>query len=64
MVLDLQGKDQAQAEVSEEAAVVDAWADHDLVQDRAVTASAHHVELRFRISGGNPAMKSLVPNVV
>jgi hypothetical protein len=45
MVLDLQDKDQAQAEVSEEAEVVGAWADHDLVQDQAVTASAHLVEL-------------------
>ena len=45
MVLDLQDRDQAQAGDSEEAAVVDAWADHGLVQDRAVTASAHLVEL-------------------
>jgi len=45
MVLDLQDRDQAQAEVSEEAAVVDAWVDHDLVQDQVVTASAHPVEM-------------------
>ena len=45
-VLDLQDRDQEQAGGSAEAAaVVDAWADHDLVQDRAATASAHLVEM-------------------
>lgn len=64
MVLDLQDRDQAQAGVSEEAAVVDAWVDHDLVQDQVVTASAHPAEQWLRINGGNRAMKLLVPNVV
>lgn len=45
MVLDLQDRDQAQAGDSEEAAVVDAWVDHDQVLDRVVTASAHPVEM-------------------
>ena len=45
MVLDLQDRDQEQAGDSEEAVVVDAWADHDLVQDRAGTASVHRVEM-------------------
>jgi hypothetical protein len=45
MELDLQEKDQEQAEVLEEAAVVGAWAEHDLGLDQAVTASAHPAEL-------------------
>jgi hypothetical protein len=45
MELDLRERDQVQVEVSEEAAVVGAWADHDLVQDQVVTASAHLVEM-------------------
>lgn len=64
MELDLQDRDQEQAEVLEEGAVVGEWADHALVQDRAGTASAHRVEMSLRISGGNPVMKSHVPNVV
>jgi hypothetical protein len=64
MELDLQDRDQEQAEVSEEVAVVDAWVDHDLVLDRVVIASAHPAEQWLRISGGNLAMTSHVPNVV
>ena len=45
MELDLQDRDQAQAGVSEEAAVVDVLVDHDQVLDRVVIASAHRVEL-------------------
>jgi hypothetical protein len=45
MELDLQDRDQEQAGVLEEAAGVDAWADHDLVQDQAATAYAHPAEL-------------------
>jgi hypothetical protein len=62
MELDLQDRDQEQAGGSEEAAAVDAWADHDLVQDQVVTASAHLVERWFRISVQNHVMRLHVRN--
>jgi hypothetical protein len=64
MELDLQVRDQEQAEVSVEVAVVGARVDHDLVQDQAATASAHLVELKLLIIVENHVMRLHVPTAV
>jgi hypothetical protein len=64
MELDLPGRDQEQAEVSEEVAVADARADHDPVQDPAAIASARPVELKLPISVENHVTRMHVPTVV
>lgn len=45
MELDLQDRDQERAEELAEALVVDAWAEHDLAQDRAATAFVQPAEM-------------------